>query len=72
LEIYRADLKTVSTGERAFISFKAAAHAPQFTVSTSAPSRDEQHGAHPLEAVSSAFVHRQLLGFFEWLASEHR
>jgi hypothetical protein len=72
LEIYRADLKTVSTGERPFITFKAAAHAPQFTVSTSAQSQDEQSGAHPLEAVSSTLVHRLVLAFFQRLASEHR
>src|SRR5258706_610125 len=32
LEIYRSDLKTVSSGELPFIGFKAGPHAPHFTV----------------------------------------
>lgn len=70
LEIYRGDLKTVSTGERPFITFKAAAHAPQFTVSSSAQSGPQ--GPRALEEMTTEFVQQQVLEFFQLLASGHR
>lgn len=72
LEIYRGDQTTVSTGERPFISFKAAPHAPQFIVSSSAESQGGPHGARPLEEVSDEFVHQQVLAFFQILALGRR
>lgn len=72
LEIYRSDLKTVSTGERPFITFKAAAHAPQFTVSSSAQSQGGPQGPRALDEVTTEFVQQQVLEFFQLLASGHR
>jgi hypothetical protein len=72
LEVYRADLKTVSTGERAFISFKAAAHSPHCTVHSSAQSEGGPQCTIPPEEVSEAFVHQRVLEFFQLLASAHR
>jgi hypothetical protein len=72
LEIYRDDLRTVSSGERAFISFKAEAHAPQFTVYTSAQSQGGPQCTRPLEEVSEEFVHQRVLEFFQLLVSGRR
>lgn len=72
LEIYRTDQKTVSTGERPFISFKAAPHAAQFTVTSSAQSQGGPHGARPLEELSEEFVHQCVLEFFQVLALGRR
>ncbi len=72
LEIYRSDVKTVSSGERSFISFKAEAHAPEFTVYTSAQSQGGPQCTRPLEEMSGDFVQQQVLEFFQLLASERR
>lgn len=72
LEIYRGDLKTVSSGERPFISFKAEPHAPHFTVYTSAQSQGGPQCTRPLEEVSDEFVHQRVLEFFQLLASVRR
>src|SRR5579872_5661343 len=72
LEIYRGDVKTVSSGERAFISFRAAAHAPQLTVHTSAQSQGGPQCTCPLEEVSDEFVQERVLEFFQLLASGRR
>jgi hypothetical protein len=72
LEIYRGDVKTVSSGERSFISFKAEAHSPEFTVYTSAQSQGGPQCTRPLEEVSGDFVQQQVLEFFQLLASGRR
>ena len=72
LEIHRDDLKTVSTAERAFISFKAAAHTPQFSISTSTQAHGEPQGMRALEEVSTEFVQQQVLAFFQVLAVGRR
>jgi hypothetical protein len=73
LEIYRDDLKIVSSGERPFISFKAEAHAPTFSVYTSSQqSQAGPHSARPVAEMSGDFVQQQVLEFFQILASAHR
>ena len=69
LEIYRGDVKTVSTGERSFIGFKAAAHTPELVVHTSAQSQGGPQSTRPLDGVSGDFVQQQVLEFFRLLAS---
>jgi len=71
MEIHRDDIKTVSSGERSFISFKAEPHAPALTVRTSAPSGGPEC-TRPLDTVTSDFVQQQVLEFFQLLASGHR
>src|SRR5258706_3285877 len=72
LEIHRSDLKTVSSCERPFISFKAAPHAPQFIVSSSTQSQGGPQCIRPVEEISDEFVHQRVLEFFQVLALGRR
>ena len=72
LEIYRSDLKTVSSGERPFISFKAAPHAPHFTVAWSTQPQGGPPCTSPLETLSEEFVNQRVLEFFQVLALGRR
>ena len=72
LEIYRSDLKTVSSGERPFIGFKAAPHAQHFTVAWSTQPEGGPPSTSPLEALSEEYVHQRVLEFFQVLALGRR
>lgn len=72
LEVYRGDMKTVSSSERPLIGFKAEAHAPRLTVYTSGHHREEPESSYPLAEVSDEFVHQRVLEFFQRVVSGRR
>lgn len=72
LEIYRGDMKTVSSSERPLIGFKAEAHTPRLTVYTSGQHQEEPESSYPLAEVSDDFVHQRVLEFFQRLVVGRR
>jgi hypothetical protein len=72
LEIYRGDMKTVSSGERPLIGFKAEAHTPRISVYTSSYHEGEPASTYPMTELSEEFVHQRVLEFFQRLVSARR
>jgi len=72
LEIHRGDIKTVSSGERPLIGFRAEAHASRLTVYTSGHHQEEPEASYPLAEVSDEFVLQRVLEFFRRLVSGRR